>query len=115
AMKEYLGVVPPDEAKGVLQDVHWSSGSFGYFPSYALGNLYAAQFMEAMRADLPDLWEEVRSGRVQPVLAWLREKIHRFGRMYAPEELCQRVTGENLSPAAFLRYLEEKYSQVYRL
>lgn len=115
AMKEYLGVEPSDDAKGVLQDVHWSGGAFGYFPSYALGNLYAAQFVEAMQADLPDLWEGVRAGKIQPVLAWLREKIHRFGRMYAPEELCQRVTGEKLSPTPFLRYIEEKYAQVYRL
>lgn len=115
AMKEYLGVVPPDDAQGVLQDVHWSGGSFGYFPSYALGNLYAAQFMEALRADLPDLWENVRGGKTEPILSWLREKIHRFGRMYFPEELCEKVTGKNPSPAPFLRYLEEKYAAVYRL
>ncbi|MGC9018634.1 MAG: carboxypeptidase M32 [Candidatus Bipolaricaulaceae bacterium] len=115
AMKEYLGVVPPDDAKGVLQDVHWSGGSFGYFPSYALGNLYAAQFMEALRADLADLPENLRKGNTAPVLSWLRERIHRFGRMYFPEELCEKVTGEKLSAEPFLRYLREKYAQVYRL
>lgn len=115
AMKEYLGVVPPDDAKGVLQDVHWSSGSFGYFPSYALGNLYAAQFMETLSAEVPDLWNQVRQGRFQPILSWLRERIHRFGRMYFPEELCVKVTGAKLSPDPFLRYLREKYSTVYRL
>lgn len=115
AMKDYLGVVPPDDAKGVLQDVHWSGGSFGYFPSYALGNLYAAQFMEAMRQDLPGLWESARKGDFQPILSWLREKIHRFGRMYFPEELCRKVTGKELSPKPFLRYIEEKYTTVYRL
>jgi len=115
AMKEYLGVVPPDDAKGVLQDVHWSGGSFGYFPSYALGNLYAAQFMEALRADLPDLWENVRKGNTAPILSWLREKIHRFGRMYFPGELCEKVTGKKLSPEPFLQYIQEKYSAVYGL
>lgn len=115
AMKGYLGVTPPDDAKGVLQDVHWSGGSFGYFPSYALGNLYAAQFMEALRADLPDLWDDVRKGNTVPILSWLRERIHRFGRMYFPEELCEKVTGEKLSAEPFLRYIQEKYAQVYRL
>jgi carboxypeptidase Taq len=115
AMKEYLGVVPPDDAKGVLQDVHWSGGSFGYFPSYALGNLYAAQFMEALRADLPDLWENVGKGNTAPILSWLREKIHRFGRMYFPGELCEKVTGKKLSPEPFLQYIQEKYSAVYGL
>lgn len=115
AMKEYLGVVPPDDAKGVLQDVHWSGGSFGYFPSYALGNLYAAQFMEALRQDLPDLWSRVEAGDFEAILSWLREKIHRFGHMYFPEELCEKVTGAKLSPEPFLRYIQEKYSTVYRL
>jgi len=108
-------VVPPDDAKGVLQDVHWSGGSFGYFPSYALGNLYAAQFMEALRADLPDLWENVRKGNTAPILSWLRDKIHRFGRMYFPAELCEKVTGAKLSSEPFLRYIRKKYSLVYQL
>ncbi|MCS7217098.1 MAG: carboxypeptidase M32 [Candidatus Bipolaricaulota bacterium] len=115
AMKAYLGVVPPDDAKGVLQDVHWSGGAFGYFPSYALGNLYAAQFMEKLQEAQPNLWDEVRKGQFQNVLSWLRQNIHRYGRMYFPEELCQKVTGEKLSPEPFLRYLREKYALVYRL
>lgn len=115
AMKKYLGIVPPDDSKGVLQDVHWSGGSFGYFPSYALGNLYAAQFTEALLSDLPDFWDGVRKGNFQPVLSWFREKIHRFGRMYFPAELCQKVTGQKLSPEPFLRYIRAKYSAVYRL
>jgi carboxypeptidase Taq len=114
-MKEYLGVVPPDDAKGVLQDVHWSGGSFGYFPSYALGNLYAAQFMETMAGEVPHLWENVRNGNFSEVLSWLRQRIHRFGRMYFPEELCKKVTGKPLSPDPFLRYIEEKYASVYKL
>ncbi len=115
AMKGYLGVVPPDDAQGVLQDVHWSGGSFGYFPSYALGNLYAAQFMEKLAEAQPTLWAEVREGRFHNVLAWLRQNIHGHGRKYFPEELCQRVTGEPLSAKPFLRYLQEKYALVYRL
>lgn len=115
AMKGYLGVVPPDDARGVLQDVHWSDGSFGYFPSYALGNLYAAQFAEAMAEEIPDLWEKVGEGKFQEPLGWLREKIHRHGRTYWPEELCRRVTGKELSVEPFFRYVQGKYSEIYRL
>lgn len=115
AMKEYLGVEPPDDAKGVLQDVHWSGGSFGYFPSYALGNLYAAQFTAVAEGEIPGFWAQVERGDLAPILSWLREKIHRHGRIFWPKELVQQVTGKEPSPEPFLRYLEEKYSAVYGL
>jgi carboxypeptidase Taq len=112
-MKELLGVVPPDDARGCLQDVHWSAGLFGYFPSYALGNLYAAQFWSAMKRDMPDIAARVESGDLLSVLAWLRRNIHEPGAMYLPGELVRRVTGGGLDPAHFLAYLDEKYSRVY--
>ncbi|MCX7750249.1 MAG: carboxypeptidase M32 [Candidatus Bipolaricaulota bacterium] len=115
AMGEYLGVVPPDDARGVLQDVHWSGGMFGYFPSYALGNLYAAQLTEAAAREIPDLWGKVARGEFLPIREWLREKVHRHGQVYLPEELCRRVTGEGLSPEPFLRYVRRKYGEVYGL
>jgi carboxypeptidase Taq len=113
--REYLGVEVPDDRRGCLQDVHWSCGLFGYFPTYTLGNLYAAQFAAAARRALPDLDAQVASGSFAAIRAWLREQIHRHGRRYTPAELCQRVTGAPLSSAAFLDYLEAKLAVVYQL
>jgi carboxypeptidase Taq len=113
--REALGVEPPDDAQGVLQDIHWSMGSFGYFPTYALGNLYAAQFYRTMKRDLPGLEEELVRGEFAPVLSWLRDKVHRLGRLVPAAELCRQVTGESLDPACLAEYLEAKYSNVYEL
>ena len=113
--QEYLGITPPDNATGVLQDVHWSSGGIGYFPSYALGNLIAAQLWELINADIPDLPEQIRRGEFAPWLAWLREKIHRHGSKFEPQELIQRVTGTKIDPAPYMRYLNQKFSDIYGL
>jgi carboxypeptidase Taq len=113
--REYLGIVPPDDAQGVLQDIHWSMGSIGYFPTYALGNLYAAQFYRTMKRDLPGMEEELVRGEFAPVLSWLRDKVHRLGRLVPAPELCRQVTGESLDPACLADYLEAKYSGVYEL
>jgi carboxypeptidase Taq len=112
-MRELLGVTPPDDASGCLQDVHWSAGLFGYFPSYALGNLYAAQFWAAMKREMPDIDERIESGDLASLLAWLRKNIHSPGASRLPGELVQRVTGESLDPRHFVAYLNEKYSKVY--
>jgi carboxypeptidase Taq len=114
-MKELLGLSVPDDARGCLQDVHWSAGLFGYFPSYALGNLYAAQFWSAMKRDMPDLDERIESGDLGSVLGWLRAKIHRHGSSLLPTELVYRVTGSTLDPKHFVAYLDEKYSRIYAL
>ncbi|HEX9091122.1 MAG TPA: carboxypeptidase M32, partial [Anaerolineales bacterium] len=111
--QEYLGVTPPDNSKGVLQDVHWSSGLVGYFPSYALGNLIGAQLWECINADIPDLPDQICRGEFAPWLAWLREKVHRHGAMFEPQELVQRVTGSKIDPAPYMRYLEQKYRLIY--
>ena len=112
-MKVYLGVDVPDDAHGCLQDIHWAHGSFGYFPTYALGNLYSAQLMEQARLDLPDFWKTVEQGDFSELLAWLRDRVHRHGRMKNAAQIIEAVTGRPLSPEPFLRYLEEKYAVLY--
>jgi carboxypeptidase Taq len=113
--QEALGVQPPDDSQGVLQDIHWSMGSFGYFPTYALGNLYAAQFYRTMKRDLPGMEEELVRGEFAPLLSWLRDKVHRLGRLVPAAELCRQVTGESLDPSCLAEYLESKYSGIYEL
>jgi len=108
-----LGIVPDRVSLGVLQDVHWSHGLIGYFPTYALGNLYGAQFLRIMKRDLPDLEGMLSRRECAPALEWLRTNIHRHGSVYSASELCRRVTGEPLDYRYFINYLEEKYSPLY--
>ena len=103
-----LGVEVPDDGVGVLQDIHWGIGAIGYFSTYTLGNLVAAQLWERIRVDLPDVDERIEAGDFAPLRAWLGEHLHRHGRKYSGRELLLRVTGEELSPQPFLRYLREK-------
>jgi carboxypeptidase Taq len=112
-MKSYLGVEPPDDTRGCLQDIHWSGGAIGYFPTYTLGNLYAAQFFEEARKDLGDLDAQFARGEFAPLLKWLRENIHRHGKRYTAGELAQRVTGKPLDAAPLLRHLRAKASELY--
>lgn len=114
-MRQYLGIEPERDADGVLQDVHWSMGSFGYFPTYTLGNLYAVQFYEQAKRDMPGLEDDIASGELTMLRRWLEQKIHRWGRTFPPDRLVERVTGSMLQPEPFLRYLEEKYRRLYRL
>jgi carboxypeptidase Taq len=114
-MQSYLGIVPPNDAEGVLQDVHWSFGAFGYFPTYALGNLYAAQLYDQAHRDIQDLDAEIEGGRLTVLKKWLNQKIHRWGRMFTAEHLMQRVTGQALNPEPFLEQLEKKYGELYEL
>ena len=114
AYRELLGITPPNDADGCMQDVHWSMGLFGYFPTYALGNLYAAQFTIAMEDELGRLSTLIGEGQADTVLSWLRENIHVHGRIFPPGDLCRRVTGKPLDPVHFLDYLNGKYAGVYR-
>jgi carboxypeptidase Taq len=114
-MKDYLGLEVPDDAHGCLQDIHWSSACFGYFPTYSLGNLYAAQLFEKILEDIPDLWSQVEQGNFSPLLRWLREKIHRVGRRATAPEIVRQVTGKQPGSEAYLRYLETKYGEIYGL
>lgn len=114
-MQEYLGLTPPDDAKGVLQDIHWSGGMIGYFSTYALGNLISAQLWERILVDIPDLEKQIRQGEFSALLGWLRDKIHRVGSKFEPQELVQHVTGSKIDPAPYVRYLTSKYSHIYGL
>ncbi|MCA9968745.1 MAG: carboxypeptidase M32 [Anaerolineales bacterium] len=114
-MRELVGVVPPNDAEGCLQDVHWSRPGFGYFPTYALGNLYAAQFYETAVAQNPAIAAEMAAGQTTSLLQWLRDNIHQHGKKFTPAELVQRATGQPLSHQAFMRYVTAKFSALYGL
>jgi carboxypeptidase Taq len=114
-MKEYLGVTPPNDSLGVLQDIHWSGGMIGYFSTYALGNLISAQLWERILAEIPGLQEQFRKGDFSALLDWLRKNIHCYGSKYEPQELVQRVTGSKIDPAPYMRYLQTKFGEIYGL
>ena len=114
-MQEYLGLTPPNDALGVLQDVHWSMGGIGYFPTYTLGNLYGAQFFEAARQALPELDSQIERGEFFPLREWLRENIHCHGKRFRATDLIERVTGKPPSSEAFLTYMETKFGELYGL
>ena len=114
-MKEYLGLTPPNDAMGVLQDIHWSGGSIGYFPTYALGNLVSVQLWEKIQQDIPDLDRQIGSGKLGGLLEWLRKNIHQYGAKFEPQDLIQRVTGSRIDPKPYVRYLQEKFGQIYNL
>ena len=111
--EKYLGIRPENDSKGCLQDIHWAIGYFGYFPTYTLGNLYASQFYNAARKALPDMENRAESGDLRPLLAWLRENIHRHGRLYSAADLVRRVTGGPLSEEPFIAHLRKKFSPIY--
>jgi carboxypeptidase Taq len=114
-MREYLGVTPTNDARGVLQDIHWSWGMFGYFSTYALGNLVSAQLWEKINQEIPDLASQIRAGKFDALLGWLRTNIHVHGRKFMPQELVQKVTGSKIDPAPYMRYLRKKYTDIYGL
>jgi carboxypeptidase Taq len=113
AYKEYLGVTVPDDKQGCLQDVHWSHGSFGYFPTYSLGSFYAAQFFASAEAAIPDLQALSGRGDFTSLLQWLRNNIHANGRKYTSEELCSQITGKPLDISHFIDYAIKKYGLIY--
>ena len=113
-MQEYLGVTPGDDAEGVLQDVHWSFGAFGYFPTYMLGNLYAAMLLHQAKEDIADLERNIGQGNFLPLKKWLNDRVHRWGRQYTANDLIQRVTGKPLTPEPFIQDLERKFGNLYQ-
>lgn len=114
-MRDYLGITPPNNKTGVLQDVHWSGGMFGYFPTYALGNLVSVQLWECMRRDLPNLDDQIARGEFDALLAWLRQNVHVHGSKFEPQELVQKITGSKIDPQPYMRYLQAKYGEIYQL
>ncbi len=114
-METYMGLTPPDYAQGVMQDVHWSSGSIGYFPTYTLGNLNSAQFFARVEQELGSLDELMGRGDFTPLREWLRAKIHSQGSRYLPKDLVKEVTGEDMNPRYLIDYLERKYGDLYEV
>jgi carboxypeptidase Taq len=113
--KNLMGLTVPDDKTGCLQDVHWSHGSFGYFPTYSLGSFYAAQFFATVQKALPNLREEIRSGSYHSLLDWLRKNIHAYGRKFPSEKLCERTTAQSLSIEHYTNYVRSKYAGIYNL
>jgi carboxypeptidase Taq len=111
--EEYLGIRPENDADGVLQDVHWSFGLFGYFSTYALGNLVSAQLWDKINEDIPNLDDLTRQGDFEKLLTWLNDKVHAHGSKYFPQDLVQRITGEKINGDAYIRYLNDKFSGIY--
>lgn len=114
-IKQYLGLDVPDDAQGCLQDIHWSHGAFGYFPTYALGNLYAAQLFEKIEQDIPALWTGCEKGDFTALLEWLRTQVHRVGRRKTAPQIVQDATGNTPDSDAYLRYLSGKYGKLYAI
>ncbi|MBM3779692.1 MAG: carboxypeptidase M32 [Acidimicrobiia bacterium] len=112
-MREYLDLDPPDDARGVLQDIHWSGGLLGYFPTYTLGNVVSAQLWDAFGREHPARDLDIARGDFATLLGWLREQVHRHGRMLTPQQLVERATGSPIDPEPYLAYLEEKYGEIY--
>ena len=113
-MKEYLGLDVPSDREGVLQDVHWSGGSFGYFPTYALGSAYASQIYHAMKKDI-DIKKSLLTGSTKEINLWLKEKIHKYGATKYPAELIKIATNEKFNPKYYVDYLIKKYSKLYNI
>ena len=113
--EEYLGITPPSDAMGCLQDIHWSHGSFGYFPTYSLGSVMAAQLYDAASAEIGDLDAKTRAGTFEPLGEWLRENIHQHGQRYETNDLVVEATGEDFSAEAFVDYVTDKYGELYDL
>jgi len=111
--KEYLGIVPDNDRVGVLQDIHWSGWSMGYFPTYCLGNLISAQLFDKLNEDLPELSEQFATGDFKPWLGWLKTHVHQHHRKFTAQELLKRITGKPLSAQHLLQYLRKKYSDIY--
>jgi carboxypeptidase Taq len=114
-MQDYLGLTPPNDALGVLQDIHWSFGHVGYFPTYALGNLVSVQIWERLNQEIADIKDQIRRGEFSRLLDWLKTNIHIHGSKFEPQELIERVTGSKIDPQPYMRYLNEKYGEIYGL
>jgi carboxypeptidase Taq len=111
--QDYLGIKILDDSEGVMQDTHWASGLFGYFPSYALGNIYSGQITKAMTKILPEWRSQLKEGNLKSINSWLNQNIHREGNLFEPQDLIRKVTGSNIDSEPYLLYLTEKYGELY--
>jgi len=112
-MQEYLGIVPPNDKLGCLQDVHWSYGSIGYFATYSLGSMFAVQLWERALQDIPTLPAQIENGQYAELLGWLRKNVHAHGRKFTLDELAKRITGESLQSRSYVAYLKKKFGEIY--
>ena len=113
--EKQLGIRPKNDLEGVLQDIHWSHGSFGYFPTYSLGSFYAAQFWAQLQNDISQTNEKIAAGQFTDLTIWLREHVYKYGRQYRSEALCRRATGSGLKLDSFMAYASQKYQDIYSL
>ena len=113
-MKSLIGVTPRTDSEGVLQDVHWSGGAFGYFPSYALGSIYAAQLFKTAARKIPELDRDIARGDFRKIKTWLTENVHIHGAKYEAEEVIRKVCGKEPDPEVFIAYLTDKYCELYK-
>jgi carboxypeptidase Taq len=114
-MEEYLGIVPENDARGILQDTHWAIGYFGYFPSYTVGNVLSVQLFETALEDRPEILSQMEIGEFDSLLAWLRHNVHRHGKKYEPDDLIERATGRHPETGPYIRYLRTKFGELYDL
>jgi carboxypeptidase Taq len=114
-MEAYLGLRPPTDREGILQDVHWSNGLYGYFSTYSLGNFLSVQLYDAAVQAHPQIPDEIAEGRFDALRGWLTENIYRHGRKFEPNELVQRATGEPIQSRSYMRYLKQKFGEMYGL
>ena len=114
-MQEYLQITPKNDAKGILQDMHWSDGSFGYFPTYLLGSIYDGMFLDAIGEELGSIDEILKEGRIKDITKWLNEKIHVYGSTRLPKEVITNVCKKEVSAEPLVRYFKEKYAKIYNL
>ena len=112
-MKEYLGITPPDDSQGVLQDIHWSQGGIGYFPDYLLGSMLSSQLWDSLEQEIPSAREKIRTGDFAPLTGWLKENVQRHGGAFTFTELTERATGKKFTSDPYMRYLEDKYAALY--
>jgi carboxypeptidase Taq len=111
--QKYLGIKVPDDNRGCLQDIHWSHGSFGYFATYSLGSLYAAQLYSTIENQHPTLSEDLANGKINTIQGWLQKEIYCNGRYYSSEELCKKATGDTLQSSYFIDYATKKFAEIY--
>lgn len=114
-MQEYLQITPANDAEGILQDMHWSDGSFGYFPSYLLGSIYDGMYLDTIEAELGSVDQILAEGRISEITKWLNEKIHQYGSTRTPKEVIENVCGKEVSAEPLVRYFKKKYTEIYKL
>jgi carboxypeptidase Taq len=111
--EKYLGIEIKNDSEGVMQDTHWASGLFGYFPTYALGNIYSGEILTAMEKDIPSWRDQISKGVFQEVKSWLIKNVYHYGNLYDPQDLMKKITGEGINIQHYLNYLDGKYSNLY--